>query len=144
MRVATAEDAPLLLPLFEAFYGGYFRPKTVEAIREHLVAASAVDTLLVAELGGEPIGFASLRLLPQIENDLPHAELSDIYVQEAHRRRGIGRALLAHAEGLARERGCWRMFLITGFDNDGARTFYRAAGFADHALQMRKDLEGSR
>lgn len=144
MRTATADDAALLLPLYESFYGGHFRPKTVEAVREHLIAASMIDTVLVAELAGEPVGFASLRILPQVENDLPHAELSDLFVVEGHRRRGVGRALLAAAEGLAATRGSPWIVLVTGFENGGARDFYRALGFEDHALQMKKDLGGSR
>ncbi len=141
VRVATRDDAPHLLPMFEAFYGAYFRPKTVGAIREHLAAASAVDLVLIAEDGGAPVGFASLRLLPQIESDVTHAELSDLFVEERHRRRGIGRALVAFAERLARERGSSRIVLATGLDDARAQAFYRAVGFEDHALQMKKSLE---
>ncbi len=144
VRVATTDDAPRLLPMFEAFYGAHFRPKTVEAIREQMAAASAVDTLIVAEEGGVPLGFASLRILPQVESDLPHAELSDLFVEERVRRRGIGRALMMFAERLAAERGCPRIFLVTGFDNPSARAFYRSVGYEEHALQLRKTLEGPR
>ncbi len=143
MRAATADDAPQLLPLYDSFYGPYFRPKSVEAIRARLIAVSAIDTVLVAEVGGDLAGFASLRLLPQIESDRLHAELSDIYVREERRRRGIGRALLRSAENLARSSGCARIFLVTGLDNDGARAFYRALGYRDHAVQMGKDLGAS-
>ncbi len=142
VRVATTGDAPLLLPMFEAFYGNYFRPKTVEAIREHMAAASAVDLVLIAEDGGVPVGFASLRLIPQIESDSPHAELSDLFVEARRRREGIGRALMAFAERTAREHGSPHLFLVTGFDNPGAQAFYRRIGFADHAVQMQKDLGG--
>ncbi len=140
IRVATPEDAARLLPMFEAFYGDYLRPKTVEAIQEHLAAASAVDLVLMAEDEGVLAGFASLRLIPQIESDAPHAELSDLFVDERSRRRGIGRALMAFAERLARERGSPRIVLVTGFDNPGAQAFYRRIGFEDHGLQMTKDL----
>lgn len=140
VRLATRDDADLLFPMFEAFYGPYFQPKTVEAIRGHMAAAAAMDHVLVAEEGGVPLGFASLRLIPQVEADPPHAELSDLFVREPHRRRGVGRALMDFAERLARDRGCARMYLVTGFDNEGARAFYRAAGFRDFALQMEKDL----
>lgn len=143
VRVARPEDAPRLLPMFEAFYGAYFRPKTAAAIREHMAAASGVDLLLIAEEEGDPVGFASLRLLPQVETDAPHAELSDLFVEERARRRGVGRALMSFAEGVARERGSPRIVLVTGFDNPGAQAFYRRIGFEDHGLQMKKDLGGS-
>ncbi len=141
MRAATAADAAALLPMFEAFYGDYLRPKTAEGIREHLRAASTIDTVLLVEDPGGPVGFASLRILPQVESDLPHAELSDLFVDARHRRRGVGRALVASAEEFARSRGCRSLQLTVGFDNDGARAFYRRAGFSDFALTMKKPLE---
>ena len=141
VRVATGEDADGLLPMFEAFYGDYLRPKTAEAIREHLRAAAALDTVLIAEDDGAAVGFASLRILPQVESDVPHAELSDLFVDETRRRQGAGRALVAFAEALSRRRGCRSLQLTVGFDNGGARAFYRAAGFSDFALTMKKPLE---
>lgn len=138
------DDAPRLLPLFEAFYGAYFHPKTVEAIRAHMAAASDIDTVLLAEDRGVPVGFASLRILPQIESGVPHAELSDLYVQDRHRRRGIGRALVAFTETLAAEKGCARLTLITGFDNDAAERFYRSEGFEDFGRALSKPLRGGR
>lgn len=140
VRLATPDDAASLLPMFESFYGAYFRPKTEQAIRAHLAAASAVDLVLLAEDAGVPVGFASLRLIPQIESDGPHAELSDLFVDEGRRRRGIGRALMVSAERIARERGSPRLVLVTGFDNPEAQAFYRRLGFEDHALQMKKNL----
>lgn len=141
VRTAAAEDADRLLPMFEAFYGDYLHPKTAEAIREHLRAADAIDTVLIAEEDGVPVGFASLRILPQVESGVPHAELADLFVDETRRRRGTGRALVALAEDFARRRGCRSLELTVGFDNDGARAFYRAAGFSDFALTMKKALE---
>ena len=136
------DDAPLLLPMFEGFYGPHFVPKTVEAIRDQMAAASAVHTILLAEDRGVAVGFASLRLLPQVENARPYAELSDLYVEDGHRRRGIGRALVHVAQGLAEERGCPRMHLVVGSDNVAARALYRSLGFADFAVAMHKTIEG--
>lgn len=143
VRIATVDDAPSLLPLFESFYGAHLEPKNVEAVRERMAEASAIDLVLVAELGSQPVGFASLRVLPQIENDRPHAELSDLFVREGHRRHGVGRALLSFAEELARQRGSPRLVVVTAFDNEGARAFYRAVGFEDFALVLQKRLEGA-
>lgn len=143
VRAAVPADAPLLLPLFEAFYGRYLDVHDADGIRARLVAAASVDTVLLALSEGHPAGFASLRLLPQIETSRPHAELSDIYVREGDRRRGVGRALMAHAEHLAWEGGCPRMQLTTGLDNDGARAFYRALGYAEFGRTLHRELEGT-
>lgn len=141
VRVAAADDATSLLPLFEAFYGDHFHPKTAEAIRAHLTRAAAVDIVILAETGGSAVGFASLRLLPQIESDAPDAELSDIYVDPTRRRMGVGRALIAFAEDLARKGGAPRLRL-TAATEDGAQAFYRALGFAAFAVAMERSLGG--
>lgn len=144
VRLASPDDAPLLLPMFEAFYGRYLDVHDPEGIRGRLVAASSADIVLLALVNGHPAGFASLRIVPQIETPHPHAELSDIYVNAGDRRRGVGRALMVHAERLARERGCPRMQLTTGIDNDGARAFYRALGYAEFGFTLHRELEGTR
>ena len=144
IRVAAPEDAGGLLPLFKVFYGGYLRPDTEEAVRRHLEAAAPFDTVLLATVRGRAVGFASLRILPQIESDAPHAELSDVYVDAAYRRHGIGSALLRFAESLALRRGAPRITLVAGEDNEAARALYRAFGYEDFARAMRKPLAEDR
>jgi len=144
VRIAAPADAGLLLPMFDLFYGAYFEPKTEDAIRRNLSAAAAVDTVLIAFEDGRPTGFASLRLIPQIESDRPHAELSDLFVHPESRRHGVGRALVRFAENVARERGGSTITLTVGADNGIARSFYGAQGFEGFALAMKKPLGGGR
>ncbi len=113
---------------------------TVDAIERNLAAAAPVDRVLLASIGDRPAGFASLRLIPQIESDRPHAELSDIYVADRHRRTGVGRALLRAAEEIARADGARRIQLIVGTEAPGARAFYRDSGYEDFGVAMDKEL----
>src|SRR5207247_9089107 len=55
-------------------------------------------------------------------------------------REAVGRRLPEFIEHLSRERGADRLVLTTGLKNVDAQWFYRAAGFEDHALAMRKSL----
>ncbi|MHC0429732.1 GNAT family N-acetyltransferase [Streptomyces sp. O3] len=57
--------------------------------------------------------------------------LYELGVAEAFRRRGIGRALVATLERLARERGCYSMWVGVEPDNDAALATYRSAGGKD-------------
>jgi ribosomal protein S18 acetylase RimI-like enzyme len=75
-----------------------------------------------------------------MSGDDRYAELTDLFVAEPFRRRGVASALMALVERLAREGGATGMLLITGFDNEGAQAFYRAVGYADFALAMNKSL----
>ncbi len=60
-----------------------------------------------------------------------HAEIKSVHTAQAARGRGIGRAMLGHLIGLARDRGCRRVSLETGAIPAfaPARALYASAGF---------------
>jgi len=55
------------------------------------------------------------------------AHVSELWVAESHRGQGVGSALLAAAEQLARDEGCHRIHLETR--NEGARRLYERTGY---------------
>jgi len=67
------------------------------------------------------------------EIDARHGEIKSMRTPAASRRRGAGRAILAHILGVARARGYERLSLETGsFDAFiPARRLYESFGFAD-------------
>ena len=79
--------------------------------------------LLLAYEDGEPAGFVS-----GVEVSHPDKPtemmLYELGVDEAHRRRGIGRALVRSLADLAAERGCSSMFVLTERGNDAAMATY--------------------
>lgn len=142
VREATDRDVAKLVPLFEGFYGEWFgEPVTRRAVQRRLEQTRGIETFVVAERDGKPVGFASLRVVPSID-PTPYAELSDLFVAGPHRRQGVGRRILEFVERLARERGAVRLLLRTGLKNVDAQEFYRATGFEDDGLEMRKTLGG--
>jgi GNAT superfamily N-acetyltransferase len=50
-------------------------------------------------------------------------------VNEAHRSRGIGQALLDRAAELAQEAGCYKIMLGSNKKRSDAHRFYRKAGY---------------
>ncbi len=137
VRIATPADAPDLARLLEAFNGPTVTP--AQAARR-LEGMRGVETALLAVVAGRPVGFACLRVVPFLSDDAPYAELTELYVERLYRRQGVGRALVAAAEALARERGARELFLLAGLSNGDAQAFYRALGYGDEALAMRKAL----
>ena len=135
VRQATPDDAPELARMLDLFDGMGATPEQVAA---RMLACQSVLTTFLGELEGQPVGFACLRLVPHLQGDEPYAELTDIYVEAPFRRRGVARALIAHVEAVARSAGASDVVIITGFDNAGGRAAYRAVGYADWALAMRK------
>jgi len=75
---------------------------------------------------GELLGVAALKRL-----DDEHAEIKSMHTAEAARGRGIGRALVDHLLGVARERGFRRVSIETGAGPAfaAARRLYASAGF---------------
>ena len=111
---------------------------TPEQVAARMVACQNVLTTFIGEMDGQPVGFACLRLVPHLQADEPYAELTDVYVDAPFRRQGVARALIAQVEAAARAAGASEVVIITGFDNEGAQAAYRASGYADWALAMRK------
>lgn len=137
IRIAEPGDAAALSPLLEAFNGP---PASEDQTRRRLLSVWGIETVFLAMVEGRAVGFASVRLVPFLSDDRPRAELTELYVDPAHRRRGIGRALLQRVEALARERGATELILLTGLENRDAQAFYQRLGYRAAALAMGRDL----
>ena len=141
VREATQDDVPALAILLDHFDRMGATPEQVAA---RMRACQGVLTTFLGEVDGEPAGFACLRLVPHLQGDEPYAELTDIFVEPPYRRRGVARSLLAHVEAAARAAGASDAVLTTSSDNEIAQSAYRAAGYADWALAMRKHFPDER
>ncbi len=135
VRQATPDDATHLARMLDLFDHMGATPAQVAA---RMLACQHVLTTFLAELDGQPVGFACLRLVPQLQGDEPYAELTDIYVDAPWRRHGVARALIAQVEATARAAGASEVVILTGFDNVDAQATYRASGYADWSLAMHK------
>lgn len=77
----------------------------------------------IAELNGEPLGFAVVLLRPD-----GGAELDGLFVEPAHWKEGIGRGLIAHAGQMARDIGAAALHVVA---NPRALSFYKRCGFVE-------------
>jgi ribosomal protein S18 acetylase RimI-like enzyme len=138
-REATVRDAEVLNRLNHDFNNATESP---ERLAQRMENPQCVETPILAEVNSVVVGFAALRVVPCVFYDDPHAELTELYVDPAFRRRGVGRALIAHAEQLALARGAKTLLVLTDFYNDDAQMLYRRTGFVNHDLAMEKALVG--
>ena len=100
-----------------------------EALREHVRAADRWLELL--RVSGTPVGYCGYELA-SIDGEGRAAadmKLGQLYVLDSHRGMGLGRFMLGHIEGRARELGRRLLWLQVNKRNTGAIGFYRAAGF---------------
>lgn len=104
--------APLTRERADAFWRG---------IRDRV--ASGATEVLVAELDGAVLGTVQLAMA-QPENQPHRADLAKMLVHRRARKRGLGRALLAAAEDLARARG--KTLLVLDTASDDAERLYES------------------
>ncbi len=102
--------------------------------------ARADASTLVAEVDGVVVGFVDIEFRQRLHHSTPQAWIPDLVVEESHRSQGVGRALLARTEALARQRGCWGMTLESAQWRQQAHAFYRARGWTDASFSFSKPL----
>jgi ribosomal protein S18 acetylase RimI-like enzyme len=100
--------------------------------------------LFVAEIGDAIVGFVGIltKVPPDApdENQSEYAYISDLVVLPAHRRHGVGRALLRHAEAFARGNGAKTLRIGVLATNRTALDLYHRSGFIDYHVQLVKVL----
>jgi GNAT superfamily N-acetyltransferase len=132
IRPAVSADVPLLLELIgELAEYERLRDEVVadaELVERHLFGERPVAEAVLAEAGGEAVGYALFFPTFSTFVGRPGIWLEDLFVRPAQRGAGIGRALFAHVAGLAVERGCGRLEWSALDWNEPALAFYRGLG----------------
>lgn len=118
------------------------RDECADFLRQRL--ADPNREVYVAVIGGQVVGMVDVTIVDgprpgSIHRPIRTADLG-ISVLEGWRRRGVGRALMAAAETSARRRGAVRMILDMSAANADALRFYRALGYVDHELVLRRSI----
>ena len=96
-----------------------------------------LSTFLIAWSQSSPVGSGELKWrgcdAPEVRAALPDCpELNGLQVSPPRlRSRGIGRAIIAHAEDLARQRGLTQLGLGVNYTNERAAALYQRLGFAE-------------
>jgi ribosomal protein S18 acetylase RimI-like enzyme len=111
---------------------------TPAQIHQRLARSQGIEHPIVAELDGQVVGFASLRLVNYLGEDAPYAEISELFVLERYRRRGVARALMTELEVRARAAGASSLAILTAADNGAAVALYQAMGFQEFSIALQK------
>ncbi|MGC8874179.1 MAG: GNAT family N-acetyltransferase [Chloroflexia bacterium] len=89
--------------------------------------------LFLARWDGQPAGYALVVCIPKADERLGFLFVDELYVLPGYRRRGVGQALLAEIQALARKLGLAGVRLLVRPENRPARHLYRKAGFRESA-----------
>lgn len=142
VRTARPADAPVLAGLLAEL--GY--PHGAGGLGERITALADTDTdtVLVAEIGGQVVGLASLHVTPFFNEGRARGRITALVVDPGQRGRSIGRHLLEAVEAAARRRGCGAVELTSSPYRHGAQRFYLAAGYQDLPHRFLKQLDPAR
>jgi len=97
--------------------------------------------LLAARIDGECVGTATGVVCHGLYGGSDsYLVIEDVVVDPAHRRQGVGTALLGELERFAKERSCNQMILLTESCRGDAAALYESAGFAARWTGFKKKL----
>jgi GNAT superfamily N-acetyltransferase len=138
IRSAKATDVEGLVRLFRQL--GY--PEAGYGLRSRLRAmlADKRADVLVAGDGCSLVGAATIFFVPVAHENGSWCRITALVVDEEHRGRGVGQALVAAAEAAARAAACIRIEATSAFHRTQAHEFYAALGYAREAEHFLKRL----
>jgi GNAT superfamily N-acetyltransferase len=96
--------------------------------------------MCVAAAGGEVAGVAVYRIHENTSGGLI-MYVDDLVTDESRRSSGIGHALMAHLQGIARRAGCASLTLDSGTQRQQAHKFYFREGMVIPAFHFRKSMK---
>jgi ribosomal protein S18 acetylase RimI-like enzyme len=134
VREATEADEPTLLAFTEAIFGeNWDRPWRPPEVAPSMFEGKLV---LIAEDGGEPVGYAFGELDPQ-----GYAHVNIVYVVPERRRQGVATALLAAFGERARTQGIEHLTLDVATRNEAGREAWRRLGFTEWSQRLTVPIE---
>jgi GNAT superfamily N-acetyltransferase len=131
---ASSVDIPALVGLMREFYaeaGRALDDDWAAASFSALLGDPSRGAAWIVKVDSVPAGHAVLTFRHSMEFGGLDAFVDDLFVRPGHRRRGLGRALLAELFGECARRGVLAVHVETGADNAAARSLYASFGMRD-------------
>ena len=138
LRGATLADAERIAALLTD--EGY--PAGASDIEERLAAfGSAASSVIVAEGGGDVLGFIALHVVPRFEHGDRFVRVVALVVDPGVRDRGLGHRLMGEAERMGRDIGAAFTEVTSGHHRPETRRFYESLGYdASVTTYLRKRI----
>ena len=128
IRPLATEDHAEWLDLWQAylvFYDESLTDDVTAATFERLTTESdGMHGAIARDAAGRAVGIVHWLTHPATWSRVPYVYLEDLYVNADVRGGGVGRALIAHVEGWAREHGAAKVYWLTHETNATARALY--------------------
>lgn len=131
VRFARQTDAKRIVEMAGqlANHHGDMATLTVDDVIRDISGDNPWLHILVAEAGGELVGYAALCRLIRFQFGLRGMDMHHLFAETAFRGQGVGTSLVEASKTTARALSCSYMTVGTNPDNHKAQAFYEALGF---------------
>ena len=150
IRPLSGADGDFILQVAPRLYHGpTASPRDPETFQRYFSSLTPADLtrepgteafVATGDDSGAPLGLLVIKPDFDYFTDHPRAYVEILVVAEEAEGRGVGRALMSHAESWAREHGCREVVLDVFANNPSAIAFYERMGFAPDHVRMSKPL----
>lgn len=143
IRDVRPDDRNAWLLLWNA-YLDFYRVDLGEDVTAHtwsrIIDPASRLSMRLAILDGQPVGFAIYHFHDSTWTKSPDCYLEDLFIDEAIRGKGIGRALMDDLINTCRKEGWSRLYWHTNEDNHRARKLYDSYIKSDGHIRYRIKL----
>ncbi len=101
---------------------------------------SATGIKFLATENGQTVGRAYLYILKNDLHEDSFGFMEDVFVDESHRKQGVGSKLIEVVIAEAKARGCYKLICTARHEKQDVHGYYKKFGFADHGLEFRMDF----
>jgi ribosomal protein S18 acetylase RimI-like enzyme len=133
IRKIIKDEYAIVVPMFDKYRVFYNQDSNLELaldyLKKRLINNEAHIFLASNAQTQEPLGFTLLYARFSSVSAQVNWHIGDLYVEPAHRERGIGKKLMEAAIAFAHEENAQFVSLNTARDNYGAQRVYEKFGF---------------
>lgn len=104
------------------------------------ILKDAIAVKITAHDEGRQVGRLYLYILKNDLHKEPFAFLEDVFVEESHRKHGIGSGLVKKAIEEAKTQGCYKILGNSRMSAENVHAFYERLGFKKHGFEFRIDF----
>jgi len=129
--------------LHDAYNPDWSFAKEGETYFRKRLAAENGGVVFIAEDEGEIVGYLAAKYADySFRSENPIAEIENIFVEDAYRRKNVGTLLFEQFKNWCVENGVKRAKVTAAYPNLSAREFYESLGFGSSSITLeRKILE---
>ena len=133
IRFAVHKDLDGIMALYRLLIPNDLKedPERHKAVWKTIMANQDIYRYIVAEEDGVILSTCNIAIVPNMTRSArSYAVIENVITNPDTRRRGLGRKTINMALDFAKEKGCYKVMLLSGSQRVEAHKFYESLGFS--------------